>query len=156
MSKARSQPDGVLSSRERAVMRVLWDEGPATAEQIRQGLPVRLSNSSVRTFLRILERKGHIKHAKRGRAFIFQPQTPRDQAVRQAVDDLLNGYFDGSFEALASWYRAGGSTRQGKPTPRRRSTGRSTKHKRAAKPEAPTPETKPTTDVQEPTEPWLL
>ncbi len=95
----------MLSDRELTIMHVLWREGPKTAQQIQRALSGRLDNSTVRTFLRILERKGHVTHAKRGRAFVFEPTTTRDQAVRLAVDRLLKQFFDGSREALRAWLR---------------------------------------------------
>lgn len=114
-----------LSDRELAIMAVLWRNGPMAADEVRADLPVRLDNSTVRTFLRILERKGHVAHRKRGRSFVFQARTSREQAVRQAVGGLLDRYFDGSMAALLEWSgvaaapRRSPESRRAKPTQRR-------------------------------------
>lgn len=92
-----------LTDREVAIMQVLWDGGPQTAAQIQRVLPERQDNSSVRTFLRILERKGHVTHRKQGRAFVYRARTRYDQAVRGEVDRLVGRFFDGSMAALREW-----------------------------------------------------
>ncbi len=154
MARPKQLADAALSPRERAIMHVLWQEGAVTAEQVRAALSIRLSNSSVRTFLRILERKGCVAHAKQGRAFVFQARLSRDRAVGQAVDDLLDGYFDGSFEALMRWWR----TKESAGPRRERRTRRRTRRpsKPAPMSEVSPPDIPPTTDSPETTEPWLL
>ncbi|MBN1346525.1 MAG: BlaI/MecI/CopY family transcriptional regulator [Phycisphaerae bacterium] len=92
-----------LSDRELLIMQALWRDGPMTAQGIQNALPARLDNSTVRTFLRILEAKGHVAHDRRGRAFVFRARTPRDRVVRKAVDQLLTHFFDGSIENLIRW-----------------------------------------------------
>ena len=92
-----------LSDREFEIMQALWQGGPLTARQVQQALPGRPDNSTVRTFLRILERKGHITHRKRGRAFVYSARTSRDRVARQAVDLLVDRFFDGSRSALLAW-----------------------------------------------------
>ncbi len=103
-----------LTDREVAIMRVLWDGGPQTAAQIQRALPGRQDNSSVRTFLRILEQKGHVAHRKRGRAFVYRARMRYDQAVRGEVDRLVGRFFDGSMAALRQWVSAS-STRRRRP-----------------------------------------
>jgi BlaI family penicillinase repressor len=96
-----------LSQRELGIMRAMWRGGPMTAHRLRTVLPNRPDNSTVRTFLRILEAKGHVQHSKRGREFVYAPITSREQAMRQAVSWVAESFFDGSLEALAAW--AGGT-----------------------------------------------
>ena len=137
-----------LSNRELAVMRVLWQRGPMTARGVQQALPLRLDNSTVRTFLRILERKGHITHDKRGRSFVFQARTDYDQATRRAVDLLLDGFFDGSLDALLEWSHA-------VPPPARRRRRRT----RAGTEDTPiddSPRERPQVEASPREEPWLL
>jgi len=147
-----------LSDRELTIMTALWGNGSMTADEIRADLPVRLDNSTVRTFLRILERKGHITHRKRGRRFVFEARTSREQAVRHAVGGLLDRYFDGSMAALLEWsgiaaapQRSSGP-RRAKPTKRR--PAKKPPPRATAQPEPSTPEppaTGPPDDA-----PWLL
>src|SRR5437763_300082 len=60
-----------LSRRERQVMEVIYAKGEATATDVLQSLPDSPTRAAVRTFLRILEAKGHVKHIKRGREFVY-------------------------------------------------------------------------------------
>ncbi len=92
-----------LTDCEVAIMRVLWSQGQATATEILQGLDGRWSNSALRTFLRILERKGHIRHDKRSRSFVYVPLTTYDQALQNALDALTHHFFDDSAQGLRQW-----------------------------------------------------
>ena len=66
-----------LTPRETQIMSVLWSEGSATAERVREALPNRLHNSTVRTRLRVLETKGYVRHASRGRTFVYRAVVAR-------------------------------------------------------------------------------
>jgi predicted transcriptional regulator len=64
-----------------------------------------LSNSvvaynTVLTTLRILERKGYVRHTKEGRAFVYHPVVERGEASRKAVRNLLKRFFQDSPELL--------------------------------------------------------
>jgi predicted transcriptional regulator len=52
----------VLSRRERQIMDVLFRRGRATAADVMDELPGEPSYSTVRTQLRVLEEKGHVRH----------------------------------------------------------------------------------------------
>ena len=47
-------------------MNVLWDRGSATVHEVLQALPVQpaLAYNSILTIIRILEKKGYVKHEK--------------------------------------------------------------------------------------------
>ena len=64
---ARSD-DPNLSRRERQIMDVLFARGRATGQEIQEGLPDKPNYSSVRTILRVLERKGYVRHVIEGTA----------------------------------------------------------------------------------------
>ena len=61
-------------------------------------LPDPPSRTAVRTMMRILEEKGHLKHNKKGREFIYRPVRPRARAARSALRRVLQTFFDGSLE----------------------------------------------------------
>ena len=65
--------DATLSRRERQIMDIVYTLGKASATQVMQVMPDAPSRTAVRTFLRILEQKGHLRHTKKGREFIYQP-----------------------------------------------------------------------------------
>ena len=91
-----------LTDAELRLMEVLWEKGPATVSGVVESLPrnVPLAYSTVLTTLRILENKGHVRHTKDGRAFIYHPVIGRDQAREGAVTHLLRRFFEGSPELL--------------------------------------------------------
>ena len=92
-----------LSRRERQIMEIVYARGEATATEVLERLPDAPTRTAVRTFLRILEEKGHLKHKKRGREFVFQPIRKRERAGKSAFQGVLQTFFGGSLEkAVAS------------------------------------------------------
>lgn len=91
----RSQP-AHLSRRERQIMDILYRAGRATAADVRAGLHEAPSDSAVRTLLRILEEKGHVRHEVDGLRFVYLPTVARDRAKRSALKHVLDTFFDGS------------------------------------------------------------
>jgi predicted transcriptional regulator len=87
-----------LSRRERQIMEIIYASGDATATDVLERLPDAPTRTSVRTLLRILEEKGHLKHKKRGREFLFYPTRRRERAAQSAFHRLLQTFFDGSLE----------------------------------------------------------
>jgi len=98
---ARKKSAG-LTDAELRLMEVLWKKGAATVSDVVDGLPknVALAYSTVLTTLRILENKGHVRHTKDGRAFVYQAVIRREQARESAVTHLLRRFFEGSPELL--------------------------------------------------------
>jgi BlaI family penicillinase repressor len=91
----RSQP-AHLSRRERQIMDILSRAGRATAADVRAGLHEAPSDSAVRTLLRILEEKGHVRHEVDGLRFVYLTTVARDKAKRSALKHVLDTFFDGS------------------------------------------------------------
>jgi BlaI family transcriptional regulator, penicillinase repressor len=97
---ARTGSD-TLTDREAQLMEVLWSHGEATAEQIRELLPDRPHDSTVRTVLRILEEKGYVARQGPGRPLRYKAIVSRSKAQRTALRRLLGRLFGGSPQALA-------------------------------------------------------
>ena len=92
-----------LSRRERQIMDVIYARGEATADEVVRGLTDPPTQTAVRTFLRILEHKGFIKHSKRGRAFVYRPSRGKTQVGKSALRRVVETFFGGSLEgALAA------------------------------------------------------
>lgn len=83
-------------------MEVLWERGPATVHQVMESLPqsTALAYNSVLTTIRILEKKGYVRHLKDGRAHVYEPLVGRKEATRSEVRNLLNRFFKDSHELL--------------------------------------------------------
>ena len=95
-----------LSRRERQIMNVIYARGAASATEVWQAIPDPPSRTAVRTILRILEEKGHLRHRKRGREFIYRPVRPRGRAGRSAFRRVLETFFDGSLEKAVAAHLA--------------------------------------------------
>ena len=89
-----------LTAREAQIMDVLWNLGAATAEQVREQLPGRPHDSTVRTLLRVLVEKGFASRDDRGTSYTYRPAVERDKAQRAALRHLLGRFFGGSAESL--------------------------------------------------------
>ncbi len=91
-----------LTRRERQIMDRLYRLGRATAGEILRGLPGAPSYSTVRTQLRVLESKGHVRHEEQGLRYVYEPVVPRHAARRSALKHLVDTFFDGSNEKVVA------------------------------------------------------
>jgi predicted transcriptional regulator len=93
-------PDGplenALSRRERQIMDILFAAGRASGQEIQQRLPDAPSYSTVRTILRVLERKGFVKHSEESLRYIYEPVVARAAAQNSALRRVLHTFFSGS------------------------------------------------------------
>jgi len=87
-----------LSRRERQIMDIVYARGKASAIEVLHEMQDPPTRTAVRTMLRILEEKGHLKHGKKGREFIYQPIKPRSRAGRSALRRVLETFYNGSLE----------------------------------------------------------
>jgi len=91
-----------LTEAELRLMDVLWRKGAATVGDVTAALPPPpIAYNSVLTTMRILERKGYVKHEEVGRAYVYRPIVARDEAAGHAVGHLLSRFFDNSAGSLA-------------------------------------------------------
>jgi predicted transcriptional regulator len=92
-----------LTAAELRIMNVLWDRGSATVHEVLQALPEKppLAYNSVLTIVRILEKKGYVKHLKDKRTHVYSPQVDRRDATRLEVRHLVSRFFGNSHELLA-------------------------------------------------------
>src|SRR5689334_15175617 len=92
-----------LSRRERQIMDAIYTKGEATATDVLDAIPSPPTRTAVRTLLRILEDKGHLKHTKNGREFVYRPTRRREHAGKSAFQRVVQIFFGGSVErALAA------------------------------------------------------
>ena len=86
----------VLSSRERQIMDILYRRGRATATEVMEELSGEPSYSTVRTQLRVLESKGHVRHEEEGTRFVYLPALAHRAARKSALRHLVDTFFEGS------------------------------------------------------------
>ncbi|MBV9770156.1 MAG: BlaI/MecI/CopY family transcriptional regulator [Bryobacterales bacterium] len=102
MRNVKASSRSPFTDLEYSIMSILWRRGPATAEQVREDLaPKRkLKESTIRTLLGRLEKKGHLKHAVDGRTYVYSTvEGPQGFAIR-AVRQLIERFCAGSAEQL--------------------------------------------------------
>ncbi len=100
MARKRST---TLTEVEQRLMEVVWDRKSATVSEVVAALASahQVAFNTVQTVLRILERKGYLRHKAEGRAFRYYPIVNRQQASTSAVRQVLNRFFDGAPGKLA-------------------------------------------------------
>lgn len=97
MAKATGFTDGELR-----IMRVLWERGASTVQDIQSRLEEPLEESSIRTFLSILERKGKVTREKAGRAYVYEAAADRVTTRQRAVRQLIKRFFATPSELVLS------------------------------------------------------
>jgi predicted transcriptional regulator len=92
----------ILTEAELRVMKVLWERGSGTVQQVLDSMEEKpaLAYNSVLTTIRILERKGYLKHIKDGRAHVYAPVVRQQEATRSEIRRLANRFFGNSHEDL--------------------------------------------------------
>jgi BlaI family transcriptional regulator, penicillinase repressor len=100
-----------LSRRERQIMDILFRRGRATAADVMAELPSDPSYSTVRTQLRVLEQKGHVRHEQEGLRFIYTPVVARQTARKSALRHVIETFFDGSPEKAVAALLGGEATK---------------------------------------------
>ena len=91
-----------LSRRERQIMNIIYQNGQATAVEIREQLPDPPSYSTVRALLAVLEKKGHLKHKVKGPRYIYHPTLAREKIKHSALQNLMQTFFDNSTERVVA------------------------------------------------------
>jgi BlaI family transcriptional regulator, penicillinase repressor len=91
-----------LTEAELRIMNVLWLKGFGTVQLILDSLSQKpaLAYNSVLTTIRVLERKGYVKHSKAGRAHVYAPLVGRKEATRSEIRHLVGRFFKNSHEQL--------------------------------------------------------
>ena len=100
-----------LTRRERQIMDSLYRRGRATAADVMADLTGEPSYSTVRTQLRVLEEKGHVRHEEEGLKYVYLPAVPRRAARKSALRHLIDTFFDGSTEKAVAALLGGESAK---------------------------------------------
>jgi predicted transcriptional regulator len=104
-------PHHSLTRRERQIMDILYRRGRATAAEVLEEMPGDPNYSTVRTQLRVLEEKGHVRHEEQGLRYVYAPAVPRHSARKSALKHLVETFFDGSPEQVVAALLGGDAAR---------------------------------------------
>jgi predicted transcriptional regulator len=93
-----------LTELENAVMQAVWKAGSCSVETVHEAVSRNrsLKETSTRTLLRRLERKGYLRHKAEGRAYIYQAVEPARSLAARAVRQIIDRFCQGSVEELVS------------------------------------------------------
>ena len=100
-----------LTRRERQIMDVLYRRNRATAAEVMAELTGEPNYSTVRTQLRVLEDKGHVRHEEEAGRYVYAPAVPRHAARKSALKHLVETFFDGSAEQVVAAVLGGEASR---------------------------------------------
>lgn len=92
-----------LTERELEIMRVFWEHGELTPQDVRDHLAEAgrdLAYTTVATLVRILLEKGFVQQTNDERPFRYQPARSFEEVSGNLVNDLLSRVFGGSTEKL--------------------------------------------------------
>lgn len=87
-----------LSKRERQIMDIIYKRGSATAAEVQTDINENINYSTVRALLKILERKGHLRHETQGQKYVYIPELAKKSALNNAVSNLMETFFNNSVE----------------------------------------------------------
>lgn len=93
---------GTLTEAELRIMNVLWAKGSGTVQQVLDSITEKpsLAYNSVLTTIRVLERKGYLRHLKDGRAHVYTPVIGQKEATKSEIRHLVSRFFQDSHELL--------------------------------------------------------
>ncbi len=96
------QKQPALSPLENAIMQIVWDGQPLTAEDVREQMEDThdLKASTVRTLLRRLETKGYVLHDVSGRTYVYRAAVEQTNVAASAVRSIVDKFCAGSVENL--------------------------------------------------------
>ena len=95
-----------ISEAESAVMEILWEHSPLSAEQIVAALPAQRAwqASTVKSLLNRLLKKGAIRAEQEGRRYLYSPVLAREDWVLEESRSLLDRLFGGNITPLVAHF----------------------------------------------------
>jgi BlaI family penicillinase repressor len=89
------------------VLKILWDrEGPSSVRDVLEIVnhhadPPR-AYTSVMSLLNVMTDKGLLRRSPQGRAFLYEPVSPREQTLRSLLGETLERVYNGSASLLVA------------------------------------------------------
>lgn len=95
MAKKKKDPLK-LGRRERQILDIVYRLAEASVGEVLAEMSDPPAYDSVRTIIRVLERKGFLQHRKEGTKYVYRPTQSREKASRSALSHLMSTFFEGS------------------------------------------------------------
>jgi len=87
-----------LGDMEHELLTILWAGEEMTAAQVRDKVPRKLQDTTIRTVLRRLEEKGYVTHTVESGTFLYRPKQSAEGAAANALKGILDRYCGGSIQ----------------------------------------------------------
>ncbi|MEE8451654.1 MAG: BlaI/MecI/CopY family transcriptional regulator [Thermoguttaceae bacterium] len=102
MARSQAEP---LSAAEWKVMKIIWRRKRCAARDVYEeaGQVHGWAPSTVKTLLRRLVEKGHLKTTRVGNSFLYRPAGSAMDSLRGAADSLLGNALDGTVGPLLAY-----------------------------------------------------
>ena len=101
LGSTRDPLRSALGRLERAVMDTVWAGGDLSVRDVQSTLGRPVAYTTVMTTLTILvEKRGVLRRAKHGRAYLYEPTVSAETVGRSMVSDLTEHLFGGSVNSL--------------------------------------------------------
>jgi len=89
------------------ILKILWErKGPATVRDVLEVVNERRepprAYTSVMSLMNVMAEKGLLQRSPQGRAFVYEPSTPRDQTLRSLLGETLERAYSGSASLLVA------------------------------------------------------
>ena len=94
-----------LTKAEEQVMQILWDLGEGLVKDIQERFDEpKPARNTVATVIRVLEKKGYVRHKDYGKVFVYYPLVMKNEYSGKQLFGLLGDYFNNSFPAMVSYF----------------------------------------------------
>ncbi|MCX6333601.1 MAG: BlaI/MecI/CopY family transcriptional regulator [Bacteroidia bacterium] len=94
-----------LTKAEEQVMQIIWELGDGLVKDIRDRFEEpKPARNTVSTVVRVLEKKGFVSHRAFSNVHLYYPSVSKSEYSKNQLFGLLEGYFDNSFPAMASFF----------------------------------------------------
>ena len=91
-----------LPPRERQIVDILYQRGPATVSEIGEALANEVTGSAIRAMLKRLEDKGFVEREGSERGFVYAPRVSEKAARKSALSQIVKTFFNGSAVGAAT------------------------------------------------------
>ena len=94
-----------LTRAEEQVMQVLWDLKKGFIKDIAERFPEpKPANTTISTFVKILENKGFVGHTVYGTSHEYYPLVEKEEYTKTFMGNFLKGYFNNSYHKMVSFF----------------------------------------------------
>ncbi|MEG6615023.1 BlaI/MecI/CopY family transcriptional regulator [Peptococcaceae bacterium 1198_IL3148] len=91
-----------ISDAEWQVMKVIWSESPATANDVIKKLDgvIAWNDKTIKTLLGRLVKKGAISYQKEGRTYVYYPLVSEEECIKAENRSFLKRVYDGALSVM--------------------------------------------------------